>query len=182
MLYPLKKIKNQPYPWKSIYSLLSRQFFFEASSTLWSHFLCFTTLTQLLPFGCLWQNTQTDQNFLCLIVLKELTPPPLGGSHRISSLITAVVTQHTGLNPDRQISATATLSRTSLPKDSLCQRQSRPMSLRNHNLRHNPSQSSAMRPNRPRLSRGSWRAWNCECATVGARKHCQIGWNFKRLQ
>lgn len=111
---------------------------------------------------------------------------PLGGSHRICSLITAAVTQHTGLIPDRQISVTATLSLTSLLQASFCQRRCRPMSLRGNvawikipqsAVLHDMTEPPSLTESRGEMVVGLL-AWIHESAIV-ARKHCQVRWNFK---
>lgn len=99
---------------------------------LWSHFSLFQYFDTV---AALWLCVAVQSDWSVRLKLSvahcaQGAYSLLGGSHRICSLITAAVTQHTGLIPDRQISMTATLSRTSLLQASLCHCWYRPMSLR----------------------------------------------------
>lgn len=105
--YPINKIKV------STVRVGVNSSFSRPANSHWSHFSLFHYFDTV---AALWLSAAVQSDWS--VRLKLSVPhcaqgayAPLGGSHRIRSLITAAVTQHTGSNPARQISVTASLSR-----------------------------------------------------------------------
>lgn len=106
--YPINKIKVSTFRVG-----VNSSFFSRPANSHWSHFSLFHYFDTV---AALWLSAAVQSDWS--VRLKLSVPhcaqgayAPLGGSHRIRSLITAAVTQHTGSNPARQISVTASLSR-----------------------------------------------------------------------